>query len=124
MACSHYSTDPVMAASAISDLSHPVCVQALATEAFVLRLCLLVGLGSFAAATRQSLDSVESVVGAVCVVFSSLLLPTLFYASIRRQLGTDDVKLWACGSFILLFGGALMTSIVVQTALKVLGVVT
>ena len=62
--------------------------------------------------------------GAVCVVFSSLLLPTLFYVSMRRQRGTDDVMLRACGSFMLLFGGALMTLIVVQTALRVLGVVT
>ena len=97
-------------------------MQARDTEAFMLRSALLVCLCVFAAATRNSLDSVESVVGAVCVVFSSLLLPTLFYIGMRRQLGTDDVKLWAGGSFMFLFGAGLMGLIVVQTVLRLLGV--
>ena len=86
-----------------------------------MRAVLVAILVTFAAVTRGSLDTVESVVGAVCAVFSSLLLPTLFYIGIRKRLGNVGHGLWVAGSFILVFGGGLMTLILVQTAFKLRG---
>lgn len=96
-------------------------LQAHAAEAFALRSALLACLCLFAALTRKSLDSVESVVGAVCVVLSSLLLPTVFYIGIRRKQGTVEGKLWAAGAFMFFFGAVLMILILGQTILKLLG---
>lgn len=96
--------------------------QARNSEAFMLRCLLLALLCSFSALTRHSLDSVESVVGAVCVVFSSMLLPTLFYLALRRKAGGIGFRLWMAGSFMLVFAAGLMSLIIAQTIMKVLGV--
>lgn len=88
----------------------------------MLRCLLLALLCSFSALTRHSLDSVESVVGAVCVVFSSMLLPTLFYLALRRKAGGIGFRLWIAGSFMLVFAAGLMCLIIAQTIMKVLGV--
>ena len=97
------------------------CKEGSNSSGCVMRAVLVAILVTFAAVTRGSLDTVESVVGAVCAVFSSLLLPTLFYIGIRKRLGNVGHGLWVAGSFILVFGGGLMTLILVQTAFKLRG---
>lgn len=87
----------------------------------VLRAALVAIVVSFACATRANLQSVESVVGAVCLVFSSLLLPTLFYLGIRKRMGNVGPGLWAAGGFIFVFGGGLMSWILLNTFSKLGG---
>ena len=96
-------------------------MQARSSEAFMLRCLLLALLCSFSALTRHSLDSVESVVGAVCVVFSSMLLPTLFYLLLRRKAGGIGFWLWMAGTFMMVFAAGLMSLIVAKTIMKVPG---
>lgn len=81
----------------------------------IVRGILITIVSSFAFTFRESLPAVESVVGAVCLVFSSLLLPTLFYLGIRKKYGIVGFKLWSAGGFILAFGGGLMAIIILQT---------
>jgi hypothetical protein len=93
-----------------------------ATDGRLVRAALVAMVVTFAAATRKSLESVESVVGAVCLCFSSLLLPTIFYIAIRYKAGRVGVAMWAAGGFIGVFGGCLMVQIIWQTIQKLRGV--
>lgn len=81
----------------------------------LVRAAIVAVIVTVATLARTSLQSVESVVGAVCAVFSSLLMPTLFYLRIRQKTGKVGPGLWAGGGFIFMFGGCIMTLIIIQT---------
>jgi hypothetical protein len=84
------------------------------------RAAILTVLVMFSVATRGSLVAVESVVGALCLVFSSLLLPTLFFIAIRRKkVGGVSPGMWVAGSLIVMFSVGLMSQIIFQTLTEI-----
>lgn len=69
-------------------------------------------------AVQDVLIVVESVAGAVAIIFSSLFLPTIFYFALRRKKGLLRPRDWAAGSCMLLFGLVLMAVVLFQTGCK------
>eukprot|EP00892_Ulva_mutabilis_P008914 jgi/Ulvmu1/6395/UM003_0023.1 len=67
---------------------------------------------------QNVLGAVESLFGAVCVIASSALLPTLFYAALRRKKGIMRVRDWAASAAIFAFGTGLMAVVLAQTGYK------
>lgn len=76
---------------------------------------MLVLLCSVCALTKNSLGSVEAVVGAVCIVLSSLLLPTMFYFGSLCKIARIKPQWWLLGGLMMSFGAALMVLIIGQT---------
>lgn len=98
----------------------PLCLlQALPSALYVLRATLFAAVTAVSLSTQHVLGSVESVVGSVCVIASSLLLPTVFYAALRLQRGLMRPWHWTAAAAVAAVGGTLMGVVLFQTAEKV-----
>lgn len=93
-------------------------MQALPSALYALRAASIAVVIAFSFMTQGVLDAVESVCGAVCVISSSMLLPTVFYAALRHKRGLMRPRHWAAITGLMLFGTGLTSVVLFQTAQK------
>lgn len=93
-------------------------LQALPSALYTLRAASIAAVIAFSFMTQDVLDAVESVCGAVCVISSSMLLPTVFHAAMRHKRGLMRAHHWAAVVLLMLFGTGLTAVVLFQTAAK------